>query len=376
MQYLSGKNILLISPQPWDHVFISKHHYAEELARNGNSVYFLEPPSEMGKPGIRVRPHEIIENLFLISWRPFFPRIFRFHLYPIYKVLAALQARLITRKIGGSLDVIWSFDFNLFPNLKAFGPTFNIFHPVDPLTSNKQISIGESCDLIISVSHRIMSNFSGASFVDRKMLVGHGLNREFAELAAGQPEISESNNNKKRVGYFGNLDRGIINLPVWYQIIISNLDVDFHFWGPYSEENPFVRMITQQPNVVVHGQKTKKELVKEVGSMDCFLLIYSDNKSESDRSNSHKILEYLSTGKVIVSNCIEAYQDQPELVRTPGEGNDELIPELFRETIENLDMYNSNRLMMERKHYAQAHTYENNLHQIDKRISHILEARV
>ena len=155
MQYLSGKNILLVSPQPWDHVFISKHHYAEELARKGNTAYFLEPPSETGKPGIRVHPHKTIENLFLISWRPFFPRIIRFHLFPLYKLLAALQARLISQKIGCSLDVVWSFDFNLFPNLKAFGATFNIFHTADPLTSNKQISIGESADMIICVSRKM-----------------------------------------------------------------------------------------------------------------------------------------------------------------------------------------------------------------------------
>jgi hypothetical protein len=376
MQYLSGKNILLISPQPWDHVFISKHHYAEELVRSSNTVYFLEPPSEMGKPGIRVRPHETIENLFLVSWRPFFPRIFRFHLYSFYKLLAALQAISISRKIRCSLDVVWSFDFNLFPNMKAFGAMFNIFHTVDPLTSSKQISIGESANMIICVSRKILSNFNNASFADKRILVGHGLGREFSELAAEQPEIAEIDGSKRKAGYFGNLDRGIINLPVWQQIITSNRDVDFHFWGPYSEESPFASKIVPEPNAFMHGQKSKKNLVKEVGSMDCFLLIYSEDKVESDRSNSHKILEYMSTGKVIVSNYIEAYQDQPELVRTPGEGNDELIPEFFRETMENLDIYNSNRLMMERKRYAQTHTYKNNLHQIDKRISQILETRV
>lgn len=369
------KNILLVSPQPWDHVFISKHHYAEELARSSNAVYFLEPPSKSGKQNIIVRPHETIENLFLISWRPFFPRIIRFHLYPLYKLLAALQARLISQKIGCSLDVVWSFDFNLFPNLKAFGAGFNIYHPVDPLTSINQINIAGSADLIISVSERILSNFNSEEFSGKTLLVNHGLSQEFSEIANTPPE-KESIKLEINVGYFGNLDRRMINWDLWRQLIRDHPGINFHFWGPYSKDGEFSRTVSNVKNVFAHGIKNKKVLASEASIMDCFLLIYSYDDVESDRSNSHKLLEYLSTGKVIVSNWIEAYQDHDELVRTPGDGKDEQIPELFRETIENLVMYNSNRLMMERKSFALAHTYKNNLHQIDNRIFEILEARI
>ena len=43
LRFLTDKAILLISPQPWNHVRISKHHYAEALAGH-NNVLFLEPP--------------------------------------------------------------------------------------------------------------------------------------------------------------------------------------------------------------------------------------------------------------------------------------------------------------------------------------------
>jgi hypothetical protein len=41
---LSGKNILLISPESWGQNHVSKHHYATELSKN-NKIYFLNPPS-------------------------------------------------------------------------------------------------------------------------------------------------------------------------------------------------------------------------------------------------------------------------------------------------------------------------------------------
>ena len=46
MDSLRNKTILIISPQAWGKMFLSKHHYAIELAKRGNAVYFLNPPGE------------------------------------------------------------------------------------------------------------------------------------------------------------------------------------------------------------------------------------------------------------------------------------------------------------------------------------------
>ena len=42
--FMPPKKILLISPQAWGKMFVAKHHYAVELSRSGNEVYFLNPP--------------------------------------------------------------------------------------------------------------------------------------------------------------------------------------------------------------------------------------------------------------------------------------------------------------------------------------------
>ncbi len=44
-----NKTILFISPGPWGINHVSKHHYAIELAKIGNDVYFLNPPSDTFK---------------------------------------------------------------------------------------------------------------------------------------------------------------------------------------------------------------------------------------------------------------------------------------------------------------------------------------
>ena len=53
---LRDRTILLVSPNEWGAMHVSKHHYALELAERGNRVIFLNPPrSGRGPPS---------------SWRP------------------------------------------------------------------------------------------------------------------------------------------------------------------------------------------------------------------------------------------------------------------------------------------------------------------
>ena len=69
---LKNKIILLISPQAWGNMFLAKHHYAIELAKCGNQVFFLNPP-ELGIKAVEIKQHESISGLFLIRHSLFFP---------------------------------------------------------------------------------------------------------------------------------------------------------------------------------------------------------------------------------------------------------------------------------------------------------------
>jgi hypothetical protein len=117
---LKGRRILLISPQPWDHLPISKHHYAEELAAD-NDVTFLEPPGPAGLPVLDIRMHPTLDRLRIATWRSFTFKVLRFHAYGAYRVAMRRNAAWLTRRLGRP-DLVWCFDFNVFPDLDAFGP--------------------------------------------------------------------------------------------------------------------------------------------------------------------------------------------------------------------------------------------------------------
>jgi len=61
MALLENQTVLLIAPQPWNHIHLSKHHYAIELARRGNAVYYLDPDWQRFMP-IDVAPLFIRAN--------------------------------------------------------------------------------------------------------------------------------------------------------------------------------------------------------------------------------------------------------------------------------------------------------------------------
>ena len=82
---LFNKAILILSPQAWGNMLLAKHHYAIELAKRGNDVYFLNPPDnrhwslKKAKKRITIKPVVNHPNLFLVSQQLFFPYNIKFH---------------------------------------------------------------------------------------------------------------------------------------------------------------------------------------------------------------------------------------------------------------------------------------------------------
>jgi hypothetical protein len=81
-------------------------------------------------------------------------------------------------------------------------------------------------------------------------------------------------------------------------------------------------------------------------------------------------MEYLSTGKVIVSNNVTTYKDRPDLVTMPQQReNNRELPSLFKEVISRLDEYNSSLLQAQRIGTASQNTYEKQLDRVQEALN-------
>jgi glycosyltransferase involved in cell wall biosynthesis len=403
MPTLSDKTILILSPQSWGTMFISKHHYALELARMGNKVYFLNPP-EYGstrtgaatspptgpgtspltgpdgntrKPsGIRIAPSGIHENLMLISHRLWFPYLLKFHAMPLFHAGMRLQWKRILKKIGRPIDIVWSFDLGNLCPLTFFGrDTFKIFHPVDEPSGPQAIAAAKGSDIIFSVTREILDKYK--AYPAPKHFINHGISPEF--LRTNGPGRIQGD--PVRVGMAGNLLRSDIDRPTWLEMVRANPGVIFECWGSYggvqsnmggggdNETHAFITALQALPNLILHGAVPAAELATGFSRMDAFLICYDIKKDQSGGTNYHKIMEYLSTGKVIVSNNVTTYKDMPVLMQMTAErDNNDRLPGLFRTVIGDLPTHNDPARQRERIEFARDNAYSRQLERIGQLI--------
>jgi glycosyltransferase involved in cell wall biosynthesis len=377
---LTGKTILIVSPQSWGKMFISKHHYAIELAKKGNKVFFLNPPRPRDGKGknISIMPSGVTDNLFLIDHCLWFPYNIKFHALRLFHWLMKFHIKAIV-KATGPLDIIWSFDLgNFYPFRFWKDVPVKIFHPVDEPLNAAAINSATGADIIFSVTHEILQKYK--SVPAGKHFINHGVSEDFL-LTAGKEQQA---GNAVRVGFAGNLLREDIDREVLLQIIKQNPLVVFECWGSYSAiqsnigggedgaTKAFIESLQQQENVLLHGAVPSAELARTVHRMDAFLICYDVQKDQSKGTNYHKIMEYLSTGKVIVSNNVTTYKDDAVLMQMVKErDHNRSLPQLFSAVIQNIQQYNSASNQDYRVAFARDNTYKR---QID-RIESILHAR-
>lgn len=83
----------------------------------------------------------------------------------------------------------------------------------------------------------------------------------------------------------------------------------------------FIQALKDLPNCHLRGALGTSELANEMKEMDAFLLTYRTHPTESDLSNSHKLLEYLSTGRVVIASPLSEYDEvAPDSSRSRCQG--------------------------------------------------------
>jgi hypothetical protein len=373
---LRDKNILIISPNEWGRMRVSKHHYAVELARLGNTVFFLNPPDSSGAPAVRIEPEGELDSLFLVSYRPFFPTVLRFRFRRAYDLLMSWQIGRIVRALGVPLDLVWCFDPNLYSDLRRFGSQVRLFHVVDQVEYGYQIDVARSADLVAAVADPILDRFSDLSVP--RAFVNHGLGESFLDIAEERSQVDGyAHGPVIRVGYVGNLFSTHLDREVFARIVESHPTVEFHLWGPvrYDDSNVsgthsedtarFLGFLESRPNVRLRGVQPPARYSRELMEMDLFLMCYDVQTDPNGGSNSHKLLEYLSTGRVVVSNRVSTYADDRDLIRMVPDATNERLPELFASTLAMLDELNRAELQAYRARFALSHSYANQVKKIE-----------
>ena len=328
-----GKTIFVISPQPWKGFKVSKHHYAALLAEGGHRVFFFDPPQTTGSFGrIDISDTET-PNLRRVAYRPFFPYGLKFRFRPVFDRLMRYQARRLVSAVGVTPDLVWDFDNAFqFADLSAFGASATIFHPVDSFASAAH---SKNADVVLSVSPLFIAR-AGADPA-RAHVIPHGLGPDYA--AYGRQRLLDANEGvgtrRLRAGYVGNLGHVGVDWPTILTVVQENPQVDFVFFGPFNPAAPPIKALLAQANCDLRGTQPASEILRETKDIDLWMICYDRALTVDGGINSHKILEYLATGKPVIASRIDSYEGSPFVTMCDDDGNAD-FPALFRDLIASL----------------------------------------
>jgi glycosyltransferase involved in cell wall biosynthesis len=369
MDFFNNKRILIISPEPWGVNFVSKHHYAKALAEKGSIVYFLNPPGRASGGGIKVTEVEEIPNLRIIDYKPFFKGINRLP-GVLRNLFFKFELTRVVKAWSDRLDVVWSFDPFRFQKLGQFKAAIKIYHVVDVHNTHLEKIVATSANIVFATSDKILDRLKNVQ--TPKYKVGHGLAHQFTEIVAPRELLGKA---RIKVGYVGNLHIQSLAKDILIKIIEQNPAIDFFFIGPYVKSNlsdksyndKFIQYLKSSPNVNLLGMVPSSQLPEYMASFDLFLLCYASDRHSAKLANPHKLLEYLSTGKVVVCTYTDEYKDKRDLVEMAEKTKE--LPQIFSDAIKNLEYLNSHEKMQARKSFANSNTYDVQLKKIENLIA-------
>ncbi|MEO1324499.1 MAG: hypothetical protein AAFV59_16020 [Pseudomonadota bacterium] len=330
----------------------------------------MEPPQPSETGNIRVRQSSI-PNLFVISYGTWFPYHLKFKSRWLFKLLMRRQAELILAKMNVKPDLVWDFDNAYqYSDLRVFRAKLNVFHPVDNLP--KDIVSSKFADVVFSNAQRYLDRMS--SLPKFAKVIQHGVTREFllraSEVSKGQDhKFSKGASDAVKVGYVGNLKRPGID----WRIILKSCelfpDVKFVFVGPYEDkENTGQVRVRRCENVSFVGPKSTDEILEMSRDIDVWFMAYDRERDIDGGTNPHKLLEYLATGKVVVTNWVESYCDS-DLIIMPATSSNVELPRILGRAISELQVVNAPEERARRARFTLGLGYDAHIIEIHKVLS-------
>lgn len=343
LMQLTGKRILLMSPEPWEGLHMSKHHLSQALAAKGNHVYFVDPPKP-GTTGTSIVAKGDVKVIRYNHW-----------LRGINKMPVVVNRWYYRRLIdgwanltGGPFDIIWNFDTS---RMQAFpsGTEYKLLHLADYDILYIGKGLIPSADIVFTTC-QVVADEVAPRTAARTVNVGHALDARWLEHMDGLAE--RPSRKPKRIVFMGQLAITYNDWEGFEEIASTHPNLLFDFIGPYKVDfpEPAFHRLRALPNVHMPGLKSKDELVPIVRAADLLFFGFRSASRAKERANPHKVLEYLSTGNPIVGSWTMEYAERQHLLTMAPEGAS--LNRAFNQALANYDELDAPERRRERIAFA------------------------
>jgi hypothetical protein len=320
----------------------------------------VDPPAELGQPGQIALNTTDVPGLSILRYQTFFPYRLKFHARPLFDLLMRLQAKRLVNAAGRP-DLVWDFDNAYqFRDLMPFGAGTTLFHLVDDVG---EAGLGtKGADHVFYLHRSFCMRAGGLPLADHE--IGHGLGRAHARAAAqaGDPTRRAG---PPHLGFVGNLAAPWIDWAAVAEMLHRHPQARFTFWGPLPSAalDPLLQGIVEHPATRFPGLTAPERILDEAADVDLWLIPLRANRLPGGALNSHKVLEYLATGKAVAMTRLEAYTDSP-LVYMPDAAANEALPDLVYRLLTDLEGINAPALVAGRRAFALERSYDRQLERV------------
>lgn len=347
--------ILLISPEPWEAHFVSKHHYAQELARRGHDVLFHGPPETNGDMRLEEVGFRGDGRLRVLRAPRVAPGL-RFLPARVRRTLEARWLRRVECLAGGRIGVVWLFENSRFYDMRFAGNRLKIYHQVDLNQDFHPDVAAETADQVFCTSELIRQRL--LSYSAHVAVIHHGV--QIADIAP-ETEAAMFATRTLNCLYVGNMSMPYLDRDLFLRCIQAYPHLSFHFVGGFRDGDSFRETLSALPNVYLHGKIPAGRVLSIAANADILMVAYQKAHFD-DQSNPHKMMEYMMAGKVIVATYTMEYEGVSDLLAMCGRDDDYVA--LMGEVAGNIDAWNTPDLIARRRAFAADNSYPRQLDRI------------
>ncbi len=322
------RKIIITSNEPWGEVWYSKQHYANELAKIGFEVFFLDPVQAWRFGDLisfSVTRKIVSKNLYVLTYKNNLPvRIF-------HRLFLRINDRLNSYKLSKIVDrtdtLWWKFDPFRFIHIGRFSGCPTIYHVVDPYSHFWQdIAQAGNSDLIVCTNEKYANSYRTFGF--SPLLVPHGIS---TDEFAGETD-DEVQRIKSDLGEFA-IIAGAIGDDWDFELLKSIADegVKILVLGKETESVGWYDLKAHS-NVVYRGVVHAKSIKYYINAAKVCLVPYAPVSGNVVRSPL-KFLNYLAQFKPIVTSFDPMLKIPANKAIFFADSNEEFV-ELTRKAIE------------------------------------------
>jgi glycosyltransferase involved in cell wall biosynthesis len=337
-----------------------------ELTRRGNRVYFINPPAQHVPGGLSVNQSDQHENLFIVDYsvrlrgRRFLPRF-------LMRLADSSFLNKLESTTGKPIDIVWNFENSRFYDLDFAGKkVLKIYFQVDENQDFHPAVATATADIALAINNSILETiklYNKNCFLIPHSFQGH-LSPKARKVLSGEYEYKRPPGPLK-VLYVGNLDNCYLDTALLEQVINENMNVEFILVGPVDTGNELYKRLAKLSNVKFTGKVSFKDIPGMLDEADALMLVYNKTFTHS----SHKLLEYLASGKTIISTYMSEHAQTPSLVSMCK--SHEEYPQHFRQVLADIEESNSTAKMQARIRFALDNTYSSQLDKLEKIIDNL-----